>query len=120
MLTQVAPTGVKSNVVSIDKSVKVYNNPTYANDTVLLLFTNPTDVVRLVGVGLDIKSVNIGVMCFKEGKKQLTNAVSVNEEDIKAFRYIDNKGIELEIRKIASSFYYHRSYINFLLGIHIL
>ena len=41
-------------------------------------------------------------MCFKEGKKQLTTAVSVNEEDVKAFRYLDSKGIELEIRKVAS------------------
>ena len=102
LLTQVAPPGVKSHVVPIDKAVRVYNNPTYANDTVLLLFTNPTDVVRLIDAGVNIKTINIGGMCFKEGKKQLTKAVSVNEEDVKAFRYLDSKGIELEIRKVAS------------------
>lgn len=102
LLTQVAPPGVKSHVVSLDKAVRVYNNPTYENDTVLLLFTNPTDVLRLVEAGVDIKSVNIGGMSFKEGKKQLTNAVSVNEEDVKAFRALHEKGIELEIRKVAS------------------
>lgn len=108
LLTQVAPPGVQSHVVSIDKAVKVINNPKYQNDIVMLLFTNPRDILMLVEAGIDIKSVNIGGMSFKEGKTQLTNAVSVNEEDIKAFRALNDKNIELEIRKVTSD---SKSYI---------
>ena len=68
----------------------------------MLLFTNPTDIVRLVDAGIEIKTVNIGGMSFKEGKTQLTGAVSVNDEDIKAFRSLNDKNIELEIRKVAA------------------
>lgn len=102
LLTQVAPPGIKSHVVSIDKAIRVINNPKYENDIVLLLFTNPTDVLRLVEAGIDIKSVNIGGMSYKEGKTQITNAVSVNEEDINAFKELNKRNIELEIRKVAS------------------
>ena len=102
LLTQVAPPGVKSHVVDIDKAIKVINNPKYENDIVLLLFTNPTDVLRLVDAGIDIKSVNIGGMSFKEGKIQITPAISVNAEDIKSFKALNKKNIELEIRKVAS------------------
>lgn len=102
LLTQVAPPGVTSHVVPIDKAVRVINNPKYENDTVMLLFTNPTDIVRLVDAGIEIKTVNIGGMSFKEGKTQLTGAVSVNDEDIKAFRSLNDKNIELEIRKVAA------------------
>lgn len=102
LLTQVAPPGVQSHVVDIDKAVRVINNPKYENDIVMLLFTNPTDVLRLVEAGIDIKSVNIGGMSFKEGKTQVTGAVSVNDQDIKAFRALNDKNIELEIRKVAS------------------
>ena len=102
LLTQVAPRGVKSHVVDIDKAIKVINNPKYENDIVLLLFTNPTDVLRLVDAGIDIKSVNIGGMSFKEGKIQITPAISVNAEDIKSFKALNKKNIELEIRKVAS------------------
>ena len=108
LLTQVAPPGVQSHVVSIDKAVRVINNPKYENDIVLLLFTNPTDVLRLVEAGIDIKTVNIGGMSFKEGKTQLTGAVSVNDEDIKSFRALNDKNVELEIRKVASD---SKSYI---------
>ena len=34
----------------------------------MLLFTNPTDVLRTVEGGVDIQSVNIGGMAFRQGK----------------------------------------------------
>ena len=69
----------------------------------LLLFTNPEDVLRMVDQGVDIKSVNIGGMSFKVGKKQITNAVSVDDKDIEAFKKLNDKGIELEIRMVPSN-----------------
>jgi PTS system mannose-specific IIB component len=102
LLTQVAPPGMKASVVDIEKAIRVYNNPKYAETRTLLLFTNPTDVLRMVEGGVDIKSINIGGMSFKEGKKQITKAVSVNEKDIEAFKKLHEKGLELEIRKVAA------------------
>ncbi|KEI16511.1 mannose/fructose/sorbose PTS transporter subunit IIB [Clostridium haemolyticum] len=102
LLTQVAPPGVKAHVVSIDKAVRVCNNPKYKEDRVLLLFTNPTDVLKMVESGVDIKSVNIGGMSFKNGKRQLNSAISVDEKDIEAFKALNDRGIELEVRKVAS------------------
>lgn len=102
LLKQVAPPGIKSSVVSVDKGVRAYNNPKYENDKCMLLFTNPASVLRMVEAGVNIKSVNIGGMSFKEGKKQITNAVSVNDDDIAAFKALHAKGIELEIRKVDS------------------
>ena len=100
LLKQVAPPGIKSSVVDVDKAVRVYNNPKYADTKCLLLFTNPTSVLRMVEAGVDIKSINIGGMSFKEGKHQITGAVSVNDEDTAAFKKLNEKGIELEIRKV--------------------
>ncbi|WP_138206238.1 mannose/fructose/sorbose PTS transporter subunit IIB [Haloimpatiens lingqiaonensis] len=102
LLTQVAPPGIKAHVVDLAKAVRVYNNPKYENDRVMFLFTNPSDVLTLVENGVDIKSVNIGGMSFKEGKKKITGAVSVNDEDVDAFKKLNERGIELEIRKVAT------------------
>ncbi|HEM6840272.1 TPA: PTS mannose transporter subunit IIAB [Providencia stuartii] len=102
LLKQVAPPGVTAHVVDIAKCIRVYNNPKYAGERVMLLFTNPTDVQRLVEAGVDITSVNIGGMAFHEGKTQVTNAVSINQKDIEAFNYLNDKNIELEVRKVAS------------------
>ncbi|KAB8313528.1 PTS mannose transporter subunit IIAB [Erwinia endophytica] len=102
LLTQVAPPGVTAHVVDVDKMIRVWNNPKYANDRVMLLFTNPTDVVRLVENGVTITSVNIGGMAFRQGKTQVNNAVSVDEKDIDAFKKLHERGIELEVRKVSS------------------
>ena len=100
LLKQVAPAGMKSHVVTLDKAIRVYNNPKYENDRCLLLFTKPASVLYLVEHGVDIKSVNIGGMSFHEGKKQVSSAVSVDQEDIDAFNKLHEKGIELEVRKV--------------------
>lgn len=102
LLKQVAPPGVTAHVVDVAKMIRVYNNPQYANDHVMLLFTNPTDVERLVENGVKITSVNIGGMAFRQGKTQVNNAVSVDEKDIEAFKKLDARGIELEVRKVSN------------------
>ncbi|MDF2784357.1 MAG: mannose transporter subunit [Pantoea eucrina] len=102
LLTQVAPPGVTAHVVDIAKMIRVWNNPKYAGERVMLLFTNPTDVERVVAQGVNITSVNIGGMAFRQGKTQVTNAVSVDEKDIAAFRQLNARGIELEVRKVST------------------
>ncbi|PWC20722.1 PTS mannose transporter subunit IIAB [Brenneria roseae subsp. roseae] len=102
LLTQVAPPGVTAHVVDVAKAIRVYDNPKYASDRVMFLFTNPTDVVTLVENGVKITSVNIGGMAFRQGKTQVNNAVSIDEKDIAAFKELDKLGIELEVRKVST------------------
>ncbi|PWW07638.1 PTS mannose transporter subunit IIAB [Mangrovibacter plantisponsor] len=102
LLTQVAPPGVTAHVVDVAKMIRVYNNPKYAGERVMLLFTNPTDVERIVEQGVKITTVNIGGMAYRQGKTQVNNAVSVDEKDIEAFRKLNARGIELEVRKVSN------------------
>lgn len=66
----------------------------------MLLFTNPQDVEAVVRRGVQLKSLNIGGMSFTEGKSMITNFVSVNQQDIDSFRYLNSQEVELEIRKV--------------------
>jgi PTS system mannose-specific IIB component len=102
LLLQVTPPGIKAYVLPIDKAIEAYKNPKYNDFKTLFLFTNPTDVLRMVEGGVDIKSVNVGGMCYKDGKILITGAVSVDKTDVDAFRKLHERGIELEVRKIAS------------------
>jgi len=102
LLTQVAPPGVTAHVVDVAKAIRVYENPNYAKDRVMLLFTNPTDVLRVVEGGVKITTVNIGGMAFHQGKTQVNGAISVNDQDIAAFHKLNDLGIELEARKVSS------------------
>ena len=100
LLKQAAPSGINVNVVSVTRMMEVSNSYILHGEKVALLFTSPVDVETLVRNGLKLSTVNIGGMSFSSGKKMLTNFVSVDDRDIEAFVYLDEQGIELEIRKV--------------------
>lgn len=102
LLKQAAPPGVKVNVVSVEKAVKVFNNPKYGSERVMFLFTGPTAPLRMVKAGVPIQSVNIGGMQYKEGRTQVTKACSVSQQDVKDFKELIDLGIELDLRVVSS------------------
>ncbi|HDR0722861.1 TPA: PTS mannose transporter subunit IIAB [Pasteurella multocida] len=102
MLKSVAPPGVTAHVVDVEKMIRVYNNPEYAGERMMLLFTNPTDVVRLMEAGVAFKSINVGGMAYKDGKKMITSVVAVDDKDIEAFKKLDAQNIELDVRKVSN------------------
>ena len=102
LLLQVVPPGLKGYVIPVDKAVEAYKNPKYDSFKTLFLFTNPKDVLRAVKGGIPFKSVNLGGKCFKDGDTLITQAVSVNAEDVAAIKELVGMGIEVEIRKLVN------------------
>ncbi len=100
LLSEAAPPGIKSNVITVDKMSEIYNNDLFKDQKVMLLFTNPQDVVQLVKRGIQLTSVNIGGMSYTDGKQMITNFISVDAQDICSFKYLAEQNIELEIRKV--------------------
>ncbi|MFV0393478.1 MAG: PTS system mannose/fructose/N-acetylgalactosamine-transporter subunit IIB [Coprobacillaceae bacterium] len=102
LVKQAAPPGIKVNIVNVEKAIKVYHNPKYQEETVFYLFTNPSEVLEMVKGGVHIESINIGGMQYKQGRIQITKAVSVNEEDIQAFHQLKEEGVILDCRVVAT------------------
>ncbi len=42
-------------------------------------------------------------MTYSEGDKMISQAVAINKDDLAAFKKLDEMGVELEIRQLASS-----------------
>lgn len=100
LLQQAAPPGVKVNVITVAKMIEVYSNKLFNDVRVILLFTNPTEVSMMVKAGIYFPSVNIGAMGYTVGKKMVSNTIAVDDADLEAFNYLNERGIELEIRKV--------------------
>ncbi|WP_324682916.1 mannose/fructose/sorbose PTS transporter subunit IIB [Bibersteinia trehalosi] len=103
LLLQIAPEHLKAYVIPVEKAIKVYHNPKYASRHVLWLVTKPADIVRLIEGGVKIDKVNVGGMTYKDGNKQLSDAVTVGKEDVAAFKKLLELGIELSLQKVASN-----------------
>lgn len=103
LLKQVVPPGITGHVVSVAKASRVYNNTQYKGERVMMLFTVPGDVLKLVKAGFDIKSVNIGGMAFREGRSMVTKAISVSNEEAAHLRELDALGVDLDTRVVVNS-----------------
>ena len=100
LLIQAAPVGIKVNVVPIQKLVDVWDDPRFASVKALLLFETPQDVAKAVEGGVKLDKVNIGSMSHSEGKRMLTNAVAVDDEDVKTLEYLRDNGVTFDVRKV--------------------
>ncbi|MEC6747833.1 mannose/fructose/sorbose PTS transporter subunit IIB [Marinilactibacillus sp. XAAS-LB27] len=100
LITQAAPPGVKANVVPVDKMVEVFKDPRFGKTKALLLFENPTDVVRAVEGGVELEEVNVGSMAHSEGKVMINNVLSVDQKDVDAFEKLKEHGIKFDVRKV--------------------
>lgn len=97
-----APAGVKLYVQSVDKFVEKYNQGILDPYRVMLVFENAHTPLELVKKGIDLKSVNLGGMRFKEGRRQISKALSVSEDEERVIRELNNLGVEVEHRQLVS------------------
>ena len=94
---------VKVHVLGVEKAVRVYKNPKYASMKAVIVVETPADIVRLLDLGVEATEVNVGGMTFKQGTKQLSQAVYVSDDDVAAFQEIDKRGLTQYVQQIPSS-----------------
>ncbi|MCF0111805.1 MAG: PTS sugar transporter subunit IIB [Erysipelotrichaceae bacterium] len=102
LIQQAAPVGVKAHVVPVSKILEVDKDVRFAKVKAMLLFETVQDCVRAVEGGLSLTSVNLGSLAHTEGKVAITDAVSLDLQDVEGLEYLMNQGIEIDIRKVVT------------------
>lgn len=102
LITQAAPPGIKANVIPIQKMIDVWHDTRFGKTRALLLFENPQDLLEVIKGGVGINEINLGSMAHSEGKFMITNALSVNQEDIDTFKELRDLGATFDVRKVPS------------------
>lgn len=99
LMDMAAPNGVATRYWSLQKTIDTIHKAA-DRQLIFLICENPSDVLTLVEGGVPIKKLNIGNMHMAEGKRQVAGVVAVDDKDVEAFRKLQEKGVELEIRKV--------------------
>lgn len=97
-----APEGVWTRFFSVQRTVDVIHTAT-PRQWILIMVASPADALALVKGGVPITKISIGHMQAGEGKRPVTPAVAVDDEDVAALKELQELGIELEIRYLPSS-----------------
>lgn len=96
-----APDNVKVQTFGVKQFAEIYKKTTIKRRTLLLL-TNPIDVYVLLENGVEIHSLNIGGMKFKEDRKRYTRAVSLTKEEKEYLKKLNEKGVDIGIQMVPS------------------
>ena len=97
-----APDGVWTRFFSVQKTIDVIHTAT-PRQWILIMVASPVDALALVKGGVPITKISIGHMQAGEGKRPVTPAVAVDDEDLAALKELQELGRELEIRYLPSS-----------------
>ena len=102
LMKMAAPAGVATRFFSLQKAIDVIGKGG-PRQKIFNVAETPEDVLTHAKGGVPIKKVNIGNMPMSEGKRQVATSVAVNDEDVAAFKELQELGVELEIRRVPST-----------------
>lgn len=100
LIQQAAPPGVRTHTIPVSKLAEIHDDPRFGATRALLLFETPQDVLQAVEMGVEFDKVNIGSMAHSQGKTMISNAISVDRDDVETLQELQDRGIEFDIRKL--------------------
>ncbi|MDO4686723.1 MAG: mannose/fructose/sorbose PTS transporter subunit IIA [Corynebacterium sp.] len=103
LLLQVGPASARTNVLDIAKTIRVYFNPEYKDMRTMIVVESPMDALKLLEEGVKVDEVNVGGVTYKPGMTLITEAVSVNDEHIEAYKAINALGVPMTLQQVPTS-----------------
>lgn len=101
MVMEIAvPTGIKLEINSVQEAIKKVCAGKFEKDRVIILFSNIKDILKAIECGLKIDCLNLGGLRYCSGKKQISEAVAVRDEDINDLKKIIGLGVKVEVRLV--------------------
>ena len=98
LLSMAMPSNVQLVMKNIQDASYELSNDVYDKDKLMVLFSNPQDIVKMLENGVKFKSINVGGMHFSHGKTQILKNLSVDKQDVISFLKLIENNIELESR----------------------
>jgi PTS system mannose-specific IIB component len=94
------PQGLKVFIGRVEEICSQLLAKTLDTERAILLFSNPSDVLRALKDGLDCRALNIGGMHYVPGKRKLIDVLAVNDEDVEALKELAARGIKIDVQAV--------------------
>ena len=100
MIKQAAPNGVRVSVAPIKNMAKANNDPRFGDTRAMLLFESVEDALAAVKAGVEVKEINLGSSAYKEGKVNVTKALSFGQTDVDSIKELQSMGVKFDVRGV--------------------
>ena len=92
----------KIKMLSLKEAVADPSLKENSQEKTLMIVDKPIDIVFLIRNGIAIKNVSLGWMSERPGKTKMLKTVSIDNEDIQAFRELVNMGVNVKYQTTPS------------------
>jgi mannose/fructose/N-acetylgalactosamine-specific phosphotransferase system component IIB len=92
------PVGMQIDVVSVEESAALCSRESASPGSVIVLFECLDDVLRAVGLGLQVQSLNLGGLRGSGEGERVSDAVFLSPQDQEIIRDLRLRGIAVETR----------------------
>lgn len=100
LLRMATPKGVRLKVLTVAKAAKYLLDPETDVTKVLLILRDVEGAIALVDAGVVPDEINVGNVSAAPGKTQYFKSVFLDEEDIRRFEQLRERGIALEVQVV--------------------
>ncbi|MTD41857.1 PTS mannose/fructose/sorbose transporter subunit IIB [Erwinia sp. CPCC 100877] len=97
------PSGIKLNIFSVDEALKKMPKVEQLNENIMLIFGNTSEVRAFCTVYPNIDAINYGGIIKKEGSRQFSNAIFLNEQEVVDAKALKEMGITQFIQQVPTS-----------------
>jgi PTS system mannose-specific IIB component len=94
------PQGLRVAIGRVEDICSQLRSTALNADRIILLFSNPADVLRAIKSGLDCREINIGGMHYVPGKRKLMDVLAVDDEDLAALKELAANGIKVNVQTV--------------------
>lgn len=99
-LRMAKPDGCKLVIKNIADSAEALNSGVTDKYKLLIITETINDVYRLSSLVPSIQYIDLGGTRMEEGKKQISKAIFVTEDDIRMLKEMNERGIKMEIQMV--------------------
>lgn len=97
------PSGVKMNIFTVEKALSKMEKVETLKDVIFIVFGCTNDAARFIREYPKIEELNYGGIAKKEGSKQFSSVVYLNEEEIKDTKTILNAGTRIIMQQLPTT-----------------
>lgn len=99
-LRMAKPDNTKMVIKSLEDSINAINSGATDKYNLFIICESIKDAYELAKNVSSIKKINLGGTKAAEGRKQISKAMFVSEEDCQMLRELDSKGLSLEVQMV--------------------
>lgn len=94
-LRMATPMTTKLSVLSYKVAADHMLKERYGKQRVFLVAKKPQEYLNLVNEGVKLDTINVGTMSQTDTTKSITKQINVEDEDVKVFKELADKGIKI-------------------------